>query len=533
MKNSAENIFNNPSKYLPEFYRKSIFPQDVVDMMVSEFKGLSMMCVWLTKLCPLNCEKCFFRSNMNHDGLKKEEYQFSDEGIDKLIKFINASNNGYLMLSGGGDPMVCVNHVVRIIRETVCRRIVIVTSGFWGKTEAMAHKNLELLYTAFTESTSDEPCEVVVRLSVDSYHEVELKGSEAYGNIINVFKRNYSDKKGFSLMIHTMKDDKCVEELTDMLGGHLSYGGEGESDNSDVIKIVPRKACLHLGEYTVPIGISKLFLSDLMIDMHPPYSKAIMEAVRVMTDDMENSEQGNPSYIQNAFGRKGLDFWVDYNGNVTTWFNQDWQHLFNLYVDDYEKLVQDTFSNPMTAFFLRKGYEYRNNIIAEVNPLALLRAQAINLRDYFAAFLLEEDNTKLYYAIRTIQSFLSEFFIHTDDLKHLSEELQAAIRLPVNELKELYAQADYDILIQWMDEKRFDEKKWRDAFLLIALGQYKVSPSRLQEKISFYSKQTNQSIESVSEFRTPYSKDQYARLHQRISFIKPEAYQQLYGINIH
>jgi hypothetical protein len=186
----------------------------------------------------------------------------------------------------------------------------------------------------------------------------------------------------------------------------------------------------------------------------------------------------------------------------------------------------------MTAFFLRKGYEYRNNIIAEVNPLALLRAQAINLRDYFAAFLLEEDNTKLYYAIRTIQSFLSEFFIHTDDLKHLSEELQAAIRLPVNELKELYAQADYDILIQWMDEKRFDEKKWRDAFLLIALGQYKVSPSRLQEKISFYSKQTNQSIESVSEFRTPYSKDQYARLHQRISFIKPEAYQQLYGIDI-
>ena len=528
MNETMINIFNDPSKYLHEFYQKSIFSQEVIDAMAREFKGLSMMCVWLTKLCPLQCEKCFFRSNMKHDGLKKEEYQFSDAGMDKLIAFINASNNGYLMLSGGGDPMVCIDHVVRLIKETKSRRIVIVTSGFWGKTETLARKNLNMLYEAFTNRIHNSSSEVVVRLSLDSFHEAELGSNIAYTNIIKVFRENYSNIKGFSLMIHTMRDDTCVERLSNQIGGHLSFGEEGESDNANVIKIVPRKAYLHLDEYVIPIGISKLFLSDLMIDLTPPYSKSVIDAVRVITDDMENSEQGNPSYIQNAFGRKGLDFWVDYNGNVTTWFNQDWYHLFNLYVDDYDKLVQDTFANPMTAFFLRKGYEYRNNIISEVNPQALLRAQAINLRDYFAAFLLEEDNTKLYYGIRTIQSFLGEYFIHSDNLTIFSKELQDAIQLPLQDLKELYAQADYDILIQWMDENQFDEQKWADAFLLIALGQYHVSPSRLRQKLKFYSCKTGKSIKSVEDFRLDYCQDQYARLHKRISFMKPEAYHHLY-----
>ena len=527
MNNTKTNIFDYPRKYLQELYQTSIFSSEVHKSLIGEFKGLSMMCVWLTKLCPLQCKQCFFRSNMNHDGLINEEYQFSDEGMNKLIAFINDSNNGYLMLSGGGDPMVCMNHVVRLISEAQSKRIVIVTSGFWGRTEKQAHINIERLYQAFISRKYDTPCEVVIRLSVDSFHEAELGGNEVYKNIINVFNRYYSDIKGFSLMIHTMRDDPSVTELVEQLDGTLTYGEVGESDNPDVIKIVPKKAYINIHGFTIPVGISKLFLSDLMIDLNPPYSSAVIDAVRVMTDDMENSEQGNPSYIQNSLGRKGLDFWVDYNGNVTTWFNQDWYQLFNLYVDDYMDLVQGTFSNPMTAFFLRKGYENRNNIVAEVNPLALLRAQAVNLRDYYAALLLEEDKTKLYYAIRAIQSFLGDYSISYDSISDYSAQLQEAIQLSVPELKDLYSSSDYDILVQYMDEEKFHQKQWSDLFLLIALGQYQVSTQRLEEKLKIYSAKTGVTVTRVSDFLENICSEQYQRLHKRISFMKPDAYHKL------
>ena len=521
------NLFNSPKKYLSEFYSKKIFKPSIIQSMINDFKGLSMMCVWITKLCPLQCEKCFFRSNMNHDGMNEEEYKFSSIGIDRLIRFVNDSNSGYLMLSGGGDPMVFPDHVTRIISETVTKRIVIVTSGFWGKTEESAYGTINKLYKAFRER--DNECEVVIRLSVDTYHENELGGNECYQNIINVFKNSFYNVSKFSLLIHTMREDSSMFSLADTIGGKISFGELGESDNKDVIKIVPQKAVMQIDDYTIPIGISKLFLSDLMVDINPPLSPKVIDAIRVMTDDMENSEQGNPSYIQNSMGRKGLDFWVDYNGNVTTWFNQDWYSLFNLYSDQYCDVVYNTFSNPMTAFFLKKGYDNRNKIIMEVNAQALLRAQSVNLRDYFAAFLLEEDNTKLYYAIRAVQTFLNDCYITMDDVNVYSPELVEAIKMPTNDLIKMYNQADYDILCQYMDEKYFDKEKWEDFFLLIALGQYKVSKKRLKEKIEIYNRKTHMNVCDVKEFYKEYNQDLYFRLHKRISFMKPETYHELYS----
>jgi len=92
----------------------------------------------------------------------------------------------------------------------------------------------------------------------------------------------------------------------------LIDGDFGEPDNSTVIKIVPQKLFLKLNDCRIQIGVSKLFYSDLMIDLNKLYSKYIENAVKVITGDIENSEQGNPPYIQNSTGRKGLDFWIDY-----------------------------------------------------------------------------------------------------------------------------------------------------------------------------------------------------------------------------
>lgn len=520
------NIFEKPDQYLKELNEKKVFPDSVINKAIADYSGLSMICAWITKKCPLKCDKCFFKSNMDCGNMIEEEYQLTDEGITKLIKFVNDSNNGYLMLSGGGDPMVCLDKVNRIIENAETYRIVIVTSGFWANDYQRARTIIKDMYDSFKKRKCKKECKVIVRLSIDDFHLKPLKTMQAYENIINIFHDEYRDEENFCLMIHTIRNDNTIHSVAKVVHADIVYGVEGESDNSRVIKIVPKKAIMQFKTgYYINIGISKLFYSDLMIDLKNEESDLIKEAIKVITNDIENSEQDNPSYIQNALGKKGLDFWIDYNGNVTTWFNQDWNSIYNLYTNSYDEIVNRTLENPVTARFLKKGYENRNVIVSEVNPLAVIRAKAINLRDYYAAFILEENKTKLYYAIQGLKGYVEEYVISDKDLDILSKELQDTIlKTSKNELISLYENADYDILNQYLDESAFDQQKWEDIFLLIALGHYQVKDEKLTKKIQYYNSKTGKHKTGISEFLVDFNDQLYSRLHKRISFMQEEAY---------
>lgn len=123
-----KNIFDRPCYYIEQVKKVR-----VSEKKRKKFNSKSMLCAWVTKLCPARCESCFFKSNMYHSGVPDEKYQFSQYGVDRLIKFINDSNNSYLMLSGGGEPMVRKDIVNEIIRRAKSDRIVIVTSAIWAK----------------------------------------------------------------------------------------------------------------------------------------------------------------------------------------------------------------------------------------------------------------------------------------------------------------------------------------------------------------------------------------------------------------
>lgn len=520
------NIFENPKYYLKAIHDGAVMNTQIISRLRDEFSGKAMMCAWLTKDCPLKCKSCFFRSNMNRGELLDEECCLSDEGIERLIHFVNESNNGYLMLSGGGDPMMVPKKVHKLITECESDRIVIVTSAFWAATPSSAEKTIDDLYRSYSSRVSSNgDCEVVIRLSVDEYHEEPLGGLHPFANVIDVFERKYHNVSGFSLLLHTMKGDTAVKRLADMIGAQVFDDSRGVSDNDCVIKIVPVKQRFITSEgMEIPVGVSKLFVSDLAVDLRNDKAEQVRSAVRVMTDDLENSEQGNPSYIQGTNGTKGLDFWVDYNGNVTTWFNQDWAKLYNLYTDTYDDVVEGTLSNPLTARFLKKGYEYRNGIIEEVNPRAVLRSKAVNLRDYAGALILEEDKTKLYYAIRCLADYVKEFELDATDLVRLPPEVQETILDKTRtELQELYRESSYDYCDQIFDPDLFSDRKWKDMLTLIALGHYCVDERKVLDAVSTYNDKTGQMLAWPSDFLLPLDDTSYARLHQRISFMKPEA----------
>lgn len=513
-----KNIFDKPCYYIKQIKKTSISEKKR-----KKFNSKSMLCAWVTKLCPARCESCFFKFNMYHEGIPAEKHQFSEYGTDRLIQFINDSNNSYLMLSGGGEPMVRKDIVNEIVRRADTDRIVIVTSAIWAKTYNSAKTVIDELYESYKSRNDDMV--LVVRLSVDEFHYKPL-GFDVINNVIKVFREHYSDCKNFQLRIHTMQEDPTLEMVSNMIGNcKLIYSNvESVSDNKEIIKILPKQASLVFEEgYEIKVGLSKLFFSNLKVDLNI-LTDDIQRSLDVFEEDMSASEYGNPSILTNCDGSLGLDFWIDYNGNVTTWGNQQWDSLYNVYVDSYSDLVKGTFENIISYSFLDKGYYYRERIIRNVNPRAVLRSKAMNLRDYAGAFLMEEDKTKLYYAVRAIKDYLEDGIITEDDISFLPGNLLSVINSSVEEINNLYNESDYDIISQYFDRKdELRQVDWDILFILIRLGHYDVSEKHIKEAIEYYNETFYCDISSVNDIKDSDDPIFYGEFHNRISFMKKEA----------
>lgn len=512
------NVFDRPCYHIKQIKKVRISPKKR-----KKFNSKSMLCAWVTKLCPARCESCFFKSDMYHDGIPDEKYQFSQYGVERLIKFINDSNNSYLMLSGGGEPMVRKDIVNEIIRKAKTDRIVIVTSGIWAKTYASAKKTIDELYASYLSRNDDAI--VIVRLSVDSFHYKPL-GFDVIANTLKVFKENYRDCKNFQLRIHTMQGDKTLENVAEQLGDcHVEYNDiESVSDNKEIIKIVPKQAKLRFDNgYEIIVGRSKLFFSDLRINLNE-YTEDIQRSLDVFEEDMSASEYGNPSILTNCDGSLGLDFWIDYNGNVTTWGNQQWDSLYNVYTDTYEDLINGTFDNIISYSFLDKGYYYRERIVRAVNPKAVLRSKAMNLRDYAGAFLMEEEKTKLYYAIRAIKDYLEDGILSEEDISFLPANLVEVIHSSAEKINQMYAASDYDIISQYFDKKEeLGLDDWKIILTLVKLGHYDVSAQHIQEALEYCNEKYYTSFVTLADVEVEDSPIMYGKFHNRISFMKKEA----------
>lgn len=511
-------MFNKPMEIIKEVKKIKMDEKKQ-----KKFNSKSILCAWITKLCPAQCESCFFKSNMYKDTNIKEKYELSNLGVEKLIKFVNDSNNSYLMLSGGGEPMIRPDVINKIIKRVKTDRIVIVTSGIWAKDYNHARKEIGKLYKSLIGRNDN--MKLILRLSVDSFHCKSLGYKNIY-NIFDIFRKEYSDKENFELRVHTMREDSTIEYVASNIDGcSVVYNDiECVSDNSKVIKILPKQAFIEFTEgYKIKVGISKLFFSDLKIDLNLK-KEEIQQNLDVFEEDMSLSEYGNPSIITNCDGSLGLDFWVDYNGNVTTWGNQQWDSLYNLYTDDYKDLIKGTFGNLISYSFLDKGYYYRERIIKKVNPLAVIRSKAMNLRDYAGAFLMEEDKTKAYYAIITVKDYLEEGVLIESDLENVSDWFKEILKLPVNKLINLYKQSKYDILSQYIEKaNELTQEDFDIIFILINLGHYDVNSVNIERAIKLYNKLYNTNISKISEIKDREDILFYGKFHNRISFMKKEA----------
>lgn len=455
-----DNIFKYPEKYIKEIVTKVRVPENKR----KQFPGKTMAFLFLTKFCDVECAHCFFKSRKNVDNKHSKEYELTEEGLNKVIDFINNSNNGYLSVLGGGEPFNRFDYILEIIKRVKTDRMILVTSANWAVTKEGAYEKVNLLKEALASRT--EPINLVLRISIDKWHALKI-GNKSIINILEIMEKESTDN--FNLEIHTLVGDNTLDEaLKRRVKYHKEDYAKYVSDNEDIMKLGYARYLLKLESgFTVPVGIARKFNSNLKVDLKHMHN--LKEVLSFFDNDIQINCYGNPSVVHDNSDNQGLDFLISYNGNVTTWGNDQPYSLNNLYIHSYEDVIKRSLDNIISYSFIEKGFKYREDIFKEVNPTAVIKSKAINIRDYSGNLLFEEATSVLYYAVRVIKDYLKDGVLTRNDLENLSLELQEVIGLEKENLINLYKLSDYTIIDQYKKDESLTLVDWEDLLELVRL----------------------------------------------------------------
>lgn len=475
MTSYIQKSFDNPQYYRDLFLNHPMILEPQIPII-----GKSFICVSFTRFCPVKCSFCFFSSSPAH---KKRTIAdaLTNTGLDKFIDFANDSNLGYLLVSGGGEPFLEKKHLMKVVEHVKSDKIVLVTSGNWAKSKKGAMNIVDQLYAAFSMRKS--PTNLILRLSVDEEHSRGGLGIDPALNLINIFREKFPNLDRFKLQFHSLINDPTVDKVLDIYRDQIDSIKDFtlKSDAETVLKVNPAEKLISFVDgYSLKVNYAKIFHSNLKVDMHD--QKIIDENYNIFEWDMQESETGNPSVVTNMDGSIGYDFWVNFNGNVTTWGNQLPDNIYNIYEDSHKQVVKNSIADPISLAYIEKGDVYRSKLVCEVSPKTLLKAKATNIRDYTGAIICEEARMRLYLTIRVLQDYLSEGRISSDDLLLIPKELSQLILAPKDALIEAFKNSSYKILAQYINNKRLKSEDWLEFLELIKLGHYELTED--EEKIA-------------------------------------------------
>lgn len=511
------NIFNSPALYQEI---EAIRLRDSED-----FNGPAFACVFPTGICKSGCPQCFFKSLPRKSHALPEEESLSEEGISKTVRFLNDAKIEYLLISGGGEPTENLPAVLSLVRNVkTAKRIVLVTAGYFAANAVNGASLIKQLQQALTDR--NDTTELVLRLSLDAGHYQNL-GQKPAVNIINHFAD--MENPQFTLEIHTMIGDDTVDRVASLIGAHMKDIGENMNDGNALMKNVPYRREMYLPNgRVIKVGCAKLFYPSLVKDLSD--KTAHDKAIDVYMKDMLESELDNPSV---AFSGKdnsvrGMDIWITQNGNVSSWGNAMPGHITNIYTDTFSDFRKEVMCVPGMRAYVEYGDSYRSRIISEVDPAAVFRTRAINVRDYAGQQILQEDRTRQYYTIRSIQTLIKESLLTEDSLAYLSSEARAVIDMPLELLKKQYYQCGNDMAWQSLIRYGNDADAMADSLLLIKRAHFSCDPDNVVMLLKRYCQLSGKHLTGIEEIEADSNAGrQYARLKDRMTALPQRVFEYL------
>lgn len=450
-----------------------------------EFNNRPTIYVFPTRFCPVGCSFCYFASPM---GAKKtRENAFDGEGVERFIQFTEDSHPAGIVVSGGGDPFVELEKVLEIVKRAKTDKITLVTSAFWATRGDKADAIVRRVFQAAQENPNKP--EVILRLSIDVEHMVRVP-LKSYLYVVDAFSRNLREYTGgkFKLMVHSLLGDTAMGQLETALNERAAMGEPGlkvvEGGELDVVK---SRMVLANG-LVVDIRRVDVFHSNLKIDLNNisleevrrNYEAWIAKSLYKLKDPKGIVRSG----IQvNAFGEYALDFLLNYDGLMEVWASSSPDNVSNMYGESYEEFRKKALADVITLAQLEKGIQYVKGIVDEVNPIAMDRAVAINIPDWFSRIAFQEAKTRLYASVRILQDYLAEGRISREEFEAFPEDIRRLVSLSPADLQRFYRESEHNIIHQYLERPGVKVEDLIQLYELVLLNHYEVTDCQMRDTV--------------------------------------------------
>ena len=434
------------------------------------FNGKGFICALMNTRCPVACAHCMFATIPDEEDNPWD--RLDEPRVTKLLQFVTDANTGYLLVSSAGEGFLEPALMYQIARDSTADITWMVTSGFWGRRPEDAIEIVDQLHHAFTEGQQRLPSRrLFIRLSLDHHHVEQIsKPGEApfeyVQNIVRAFEERHFGARGFRVMLHSLEGEEgLVREFAETLGAELAPydgnarlldGGDGlhPAGFHQKVKVTEKAMVLRLPSgYLIEVTFAKLLLSDLSADLTD--ADALRQRVAVFDKDAFVNASGNPALMINPDGTIGPNILVSFNGSIAAgWQCEMPDVVLNLDTHSYKEAMRRSLADPGFLAVVENGFQYRFDIINEVDPNAVLRAKAVNLRDYTSRILLEEDRTRLYFTVRALQDFIAAGRIGGDDISRWPRALQELVAVDAASLHKMYLASKHDVVQQMMQGRQ-------------------------------------------------------------------------------
>lgn len=269
--------------------------------------------------------------------------------------------------------------------------------------------------------------------------------------------------------------------------------------------------------FEIIIGISRVFYPSFRPNLHN--NESFMKMVELYDIDLDESQNYFPSRVYNSDGGFGLDWLVEYNGNISTWQNSIQDDQLNIYEDNYETSLNHTLTNLITRAYIDNGSKYREKIVLEISPKTVTLMKANGIRDYASAILFADAKIRLYAYIRILQDYIKQGLVNEKLIENMPVSMQKLIKSPKNVIKKYYLNSNTSILNQELSEQ-LDRDKYKDFLGLVKLGHFEMSEQDVQTAIAYYNMFfPDKKINKIEDFVND-NKNMDFRLRDRLSPMK-------------
>lgn len=508
------NVFDEPNFYLNELKNISFIKRDKQ----KRHTGKSVAVIFLTRYCNLGCDFCIYKSKPKNEIEVNEKNEFSNIGCERAISFINDSNVGYLLIAGGGEPFEKEQCIYDIMRQVNVERVIIATNGFW----VLDSKKTKEIFEKLNEILSKQKYikDFIIRFSIDQWHQKKIN-LQSVAEMFKLYSNIVDDKDRFKLEIHTIIGDNTISELVKEMGKEV-YENDSityVSDNKKIYKKSKKRSYIEMRDnQRINVGYAKLFYPNLKINLNQPKEKT-EKVLKPFYEDVINSQDGNFSTVQNNDGTFGLDYLINFNGNVSTWGNYQLKNIPNLYSNSNEEINNLLYNDLISYSYIDLDLADREKIVKKVNPLAVTRSAAINVRDYSGAYLLYENKTALYYLIMIIKKYIDEGLIDTETIEQLPEELYNLINTDESLIQQEYNKSNYSIINQYIENEENKMENWAAILYLIKNGHFFVPEQQMRLALNYINSKQTDKFNDIDEIIQKYDAKIYSTIIEQMTTI--------------